>query len=89
MSDRAAAGRERGVAEVVTSFVNTQLLPQSGAAVSDDALLSDLIDSVGLMELLSFLEAEFAIVLDPYDIHEENLASIRRIVRLIERKTNR
>ena len=49
-------------------------------------LLGGGIDSVGLMELLSFVEEEFGITLDYEDIDEENFATVGRLALLVRRK---
>ena len=58
-------------------------------ALSDSESLLDagLIDSTGILELVAFLEAEFAIQMADADIVPANLDSIKTIVGYVERKT--
>ena len=46
----------------------------------DDALLgSGIIDSMGVMEVIMFLEESFGVTVDDADITEENLGTVRAI----------
>jgi acyl carrier protein len=46
----------------------------------DDALLAKgIIDSMGVMEVIAFLEEEFGVVVPDQDVTIDNLGSIRRI----------
>ena len=58
------------------------------AALSDGESLLDagLIDSTGILELVAFLEAEFAIQMADAEIVPANLDSIKAIVGYVERK---
>ena len=58
-------------------------------ALSDSESLLDagLIDSTGILELVAFLEAEFAIQMADAEIVPANLDSIKAIVAYVERKT--
>ncbi|HEX9123099.1 MAG TPA: acyl carrier protein [Actinomycetota bacterium] len=82
-----AIDRSDEIAERVTRFVTTQLVPEAPGALSPDTTLFGLVDSVGFMELLSFLEDEFTIEMDHVDIDEENLRTVRTIAQLVVRKT--
>lgn len=47
----------------------------------DDALLgTGIIDSMGVMEVIMFLEEAFGVTVEDADITEENLGSVRAIV---------
>ena len=56
-------------------------------AASDSLLDRGIIDSTGVMELVSFLEEKYQITLQDEELTPENLDSIERMVRLISRKT--
>ena len=58
------------------------------AALPDSASLLDagLIDSTGILELVAYLEAEFAIQMADAEIVPANLDSIKAIVGYVERK---
>jgi acyl carrier protein len=50
---------------------------------TDSLLGTGIIDSMGVMEVISFLETEFGIEIDDEDVTEENLGSIRAISRYV------
>jgi acyl carrier protein len=57
------------------------------AVVHDRDLLADeIIDSLGIMELISFLEKQYGIKVDDDDIEPENFRSVDSIVEFVERK---
>ena len=87
-SGRAPGASPRAdIASRVRELVAGQVLLDGHARVSGDApLLNGLIDSTGLMELLSLLEDEFGVSLDYGDIDEENFGSLDRIAAFVERK---
>lgn len=55
-------------------------------ASSDSFLELGIIDSTGIMELVSFLEQRFQIAIRDEELIPENLDSLDRLVRFIERK---
>ncbi len=59
------------------------------AGLSDDEALfsSGLLDSFGMVELMSYIEANAGIRLDPDDVSLQNLDSINRILAFVERAT--
>ena len=57
------------------------LFREEGAAISDSESLLDagLINSTGVLELISFLEIEFGLTVSEVEITPDNLDSIERI----------
>ncbi|NLO79446.1 MAG: acyl carrier protein [Xanthomonadaceae bacterium] len=54
---------------------------------NDDSFLEKgIIDSTGIMEMVSFLEQEFGIQVDDEDMVPENLDSVSRIIAFVSRK---
>jgi acyl carrier protein len=51
-----------------------------------DLLAGDVIDSLGIAELISFLEKEYGIVVDDGDLDPENFRTVGKIVSLVEQK---
>jgi acyl carrier protein len=49
----------------------------------DLLLARRVIDSLGVMELVEFVEREFAVKLEPWEITEDNLGSVRAIARFV------
>jgi acyl carrier protein len=69
---------------IVTNF----LLEDDDAGLADDAsfLEQGLVDSTGVLELVSFLERRYAITLDDADLVPDNLDSIENLTAFLERK---
>jgi len=55
-------------------------------AISDSFLELGIIDSTGIMELVSFLEQRYQITIRDEELIPENLDSLDRLGRFIERK---
>lgn len=75
--------------EVIRSFIASELLrgQHDEQLGNEDPLIeSGIIDSMGIMSLLAFLEKEFAIELPGDDLIPENFASISTIAALVERQ---
>ncbi len=68
--------------------VDNFLLGQDDVGLTDDASFLDrgIVDSTGVLELVSFLEGRYAIKLDDEDLVPENLDSIDNLVAFLERK---
>lgn len=69
---------------VVTNF----LLGEDDAALDDDASFIEkgIVDSTGVLELVSFLEQRYAVKLDDEDLVPDNLDSIHNLLAFLERK---
>ncbi len=69
--------------------VDNFLFGQEGAELTDDASLLELgiIDSTGVLELVSFLEGGYRLKVDDEELIPENLDSIRNLARFIRRKS--
>ena len=69
---------------VVTNF----LLGEDDAVLDDDASFIEqgIVDSTGVLELVSFLEQRYAIKLDDEDLVPDNLDSIQNLLAFLERK---
>jgi acyl carrier protein len=51
-----------------------------------DLLAAEVIDSMGILELISFLEGKYAIKIDDDDLDPENFRSVDSIVAFVSRK---
>lgn len=51
-----------------------------------DLLAGDVIDSLGIAELISFMEKQYDITVDDSDLDPENFRTMERIVSLVEQK---
>jgi acyl carrier protein len=66
---------------------NYLYMRQDVQLLDDDPLLAKgIIDSMGVMELIVFLEEEFGVAVADVDITEENLGSLAAIARYVEAK---
>lgn len=65
--------------ERLTDFITRELLSDRAAEIApdDDLLLSGLIDSIGVMSLLAFIETELGVRVPPQDVTIEHFASVR------------
>ncbi len=70
-------------------LVENFLFGDTEAQLEDDQSLIDsgVIDSTGVLELITFLESEFGIAVEDDEVLPENLDSINNIAAYIERKT--
>jgi acyl carrier protein len=85
----APALEEAEVRERVRRYVQGRFLPlRPKLTIRDDDRLirSGIVDSLGAIELIKALEAEFGVEIRGEDITEENLGSVTAITRLILRK---
>lgn len=69
-------------------IVDNFLLGQDDVGLTDEASFLDrgIVDSTGVLELVSFLERRYAIKLDDEELVPENLDSIDNLVAFLERK---
>ena len=72
----------------VRAFVVENFLFGNEDAVKDDTSFLDegIIDSTGILEMVSYLEEEFSISVDDEELVPENLNSINNVVAYLERK---
>lgn len=69
-------------------FLEGNVVHQSDAAISGDESLLDsgILDSASILELVSFLESRFGIVISDEELLPENFETINAIVALVEAK---
>jgi acyl carrier protein len=80
MNDHAAA-----IEEFIVSEITGEIEP--GALSHDEDLLAaDLIDSLGITELVGFLESRFGITVADEDLSPENFRSVTAIADFVTRK---
>ena len=74
----------------IRAFIIENFLFGSDDGLKDDAsfLEEGIIDSTGVLELVTFLEEEFSIVIDDEELIPENLDSIDNVIGYLERKLN-
>ncbi len=74
----------------IEKFLLTEIAPDLGRqslGPDEDLLDQSIIDSLGILKLVSFLEGAYRIQVIDEDIIPENFQSLNTIVRFIEQKT--
>ncbi len=76
------------IQERVRQFVEESFYVSAPAELADGTLLvsSGIVNSTGMLEIIAFLEAEFAIRIGDEETVPENLQSIDRIAAFVDRK---
>ena len=78
-----------GVVERVRAFINDNFLymrPDFHLAADDKLLEKGVVDSMGIAELIAFIEDEFGIHAAEGEISEANFGSLAAIAAFVERK---
>ena len=72
----------------IRAFIMENFLFGNDQGLNDDTSFLDegIIDSTGILELVSFLEEEFSISVEDEEILPENLDSIKNVVTYLEGK---
>ena len=77
------------ITTTLTQFISSQLLADQQDAnlgPEDNLLLSGLIDSLGVMRLVNFIEAEFELEVPPQDVTIENFQSVSILAAYLENR---
>ena len=75
------------IAEQIKKFL-VQQFPATKSVGNEDPLLKNgLIDSLGILEVVTFLEKEFDIVVTDEELLPENFESIRSLSKFVRQKT--
>ena len=74
----------------IIHFIQTQLLDEETTplAADDDLLGSGLIDSIGIMKLIGFLENEFDVKIPPEDMVIEHFMTVGDISEYLTQRQN-
>lgn len=77
------------ITERLLKMVNTQVsLDPSVEIVADtDLLLTGLVDSLGVVQIVGWIEDELGIEVDPLDVVLENFQTVERMVAYIDRQS--
>jgi acyl carrier protein len=71
----------------IREYIRGQLLMDGEASLHDDTLLwGGLIDSVGLMQLVTFIEERFGIEIDDEELSSAQFGTVSDIAQLVDRK---
>ena len=75
------------VAVEVQEFIVREIAPGVDSVAHDRDLLADaVIDSVGIVQLISFLEGKYGVKFDDDDLVPENFRSVDAIVLFVQKK---
>ena len=73
--------------ELIKSYILEKILGEEIDLDNDSSLFEEgIIDSLGQVKLISFLEKKFNISIDPGEITTDNFDTIDQIMRLVEKK---
>ena len=79
--------QDRATRKVIHDFVVSTFLFDSGDVADDASLIGEgIMDSTGVLELITFVEETFAISVADEEVLPENFDSIARIAAYVERK---
>jgi acyl carrier protein len=89
MTDEATMPSIVDVERRIVEFLQRELLPPDVTVERDDDLLSgDLLDSIGVLRLATFVDQEFAIGMQPSDFVIENFQTVAVLARYVERASS-
>ena len=75
--------------EPVRHFVRREFLHNEEAPLAaDDPIFPEIIDSLGVMELVSFIEEHYGVVIEEDEMLADNFRSLGAIGSLVDRKRN-
>jgi len=75
------------IAEVLTTFVNTRIMARGHPVQPDDDLEVAGVDSMALLRILLFIEAEFGFWMPDEDLVRENIGSTRALASYIRSRS--
>lgn len=69
------------------AYIQTQIKDRGARLAADSALLSNgLLDSMGVLGVVEFIEGRFKVALAPQDLDPQNFESVGLIAALVRRK---
>jgi acyl carrier protein len=74
------------IAQGLTAFVNANIMAPSHPIQADDAFETAGVDSMAMLKLLLFIEAEFGFWVPDEDLVQENIASPRALANYLCRR---
>jgi len=74
------------VALVLATFANAHIMARGRAIQPDDDLEAAGVDSMGLLKILLFVEAEFGFWMPDADLRPENVSSLRALAGYVSRR---
>lgn len=79
------------IKDEIRRFIIEKFLLNSGDNLDDDMPLieTNTVDSVGILEIVGFIENHFGLKVEDEELTAENLDSINKIARFIEKKQSK
>lgn len=74
--------------ERLREYIEDQLLSGKKVGDEEDLLLSGLVDSMGVMRLIGFIEENLQVTVPPEDLTIENFTNITALSRYLESRRN-
>jgi acyl carrier protein len=76
------------ISDQIKRFLAQQFPATKKTGIEDPLLKNGLIDSLGILDVVAFLEKEFAITITDEELLPENFDSIRNISNFVQQKMN-
>lgn len=75
------------IEQEIRSYLTQEFLFGRSETLNDDTpLLGNVIDSQGVIEVVSFVQQRFKIEIEDEDVTPDNLATLKSLVALVEKK---
>jgi acyl carrier protein len=75
------------IEQEIRNYLTEEFLFGRSETLNDDTpLLGNVIDSQGVIEVVSFVQQRFKIEIEDEDVTTENLATLKTVVALVEKK---
>ena len=75
------------IEQEIRNYLTEEFLFGRGETLNEDtALLGNVIDSQGVIELISFIQQHFEIEVEDEEVTTDNLATLKTVVALVEKK---
>lgn len=75
------------IEETIRHFITQNLYYTDSFIADDDSFLeTGVVDSMGVMELVTFIQSEFGVATDQQEIVVENYDSIRKLANFVRKK---
>ena len=73
--------------EQITQFITDELLEDDESLDADENLLADgMVDSLGMLRLVSFIDESFDIVIPPEDFVLENFRTLNQLMAYLDKR---
>ena len=88
MGEESRVAPDAAITESILEFIRRELLrPGDAIDLHDDLLSGELLDSLGVLRLSTFVEQTFHIRVDPADFVVENFQNVEVLARFVQRLT--